>query len=143
MLLVIFGMYCVCYLWLILLFIMVVCVLFDCCSCRIVLYVWRAPGCVRQNNEWRGTCCLPYDCRTRLHSVVRCNIRDMGGAPRNPAPRNHFFVWIVKPSGCRYTDAFGGKNTPSPPTKSLGFRGFDSSRLFILRGGNYHIHIIV
>ena len=25
--------------------------------------------------------------------------------------------------------------TPSPPTKSLGFRGFDSSRLLILRGG--------
>ena len=33
--------------------------------------------------------------------------------------------------------------TPSPPTKSLGFRGFDSSRLLILRGGNYHIHIVV
>ena len=33
--------------------------------------------------------------------------------------------------------------TPSPPTKSLGFRGFDSSRLSILRGGNYHIYIIV
>ena len=26
-------------------------------------------------------------------------------------------------------------DTPSPPTKSLGFRGFDSSRLLILRGG--------
>ena len=33
--------------------------------------------------------------------------------------------------------------TPSPPTKSSGFRGFDSSRLLILMGGNYHIHIIV
>ena len=32
---------------------------------------------------------------------------------------------------------------PSPPTKSLDFRGLDSSRLLILRGGNYHIHIIV
>ena len=30
-----------------------------------------------------------------------------------------------------------------PPTKSLDFRGFDSSRLLILRGGNYRIHIIV
>ena len=28
----------------------------------------------------------------------------MGGAPRNPAPRNHFLVWIVKPSGCHCTD---------------------------------------
>ena len=27
-------------------------------------------------------------------------------------------------------------NTPSPPTKSLDFRGFDSSRLIILIGGN-------
>ena len=24
----------------------------------------------------------------------------MGGAPRNPSPRNHFLAWIVKPSGC-------------------------------------------
>ena len=24
--------------------------------------------------------------------------------PRNPAPRNHFLVWIVKPSGCHCTD---------------------------------------
>ena len=29
--------------------------------------------------------------------------------------------------------------TPSPPIKSLGFRGFDSSRLLILRGGNSHV----
>ena len=29
--------------------------------------------------------------------------------------------------------------TPSPPTKSLGFEGFDSSRLLILRGGNSHV----
>ena len=34
-------------------------------------------------------------------------------------------------------------STPSPPTKSLDFRGFDSNKLLILRGGNYHIHIIV
>ena len=36
-------------------------------------------------------------------------IREMGGAPRNPAPRNHLLVWIVKPSGCHCTDALGGK----------------------------------
>ena len=34
----------------------------------------------------------------------------MGGDPRNPAPRSHFSVWIVKPSGCHCTDAFGGRN---------------------------------
>ena len=33
-------------------------------------------------------------------------IREMGGAPRNPAPRNHFLVWIVKPSGCHCADVF-------------------------------------
>ena len=31
-------------------------------------------------------------------------IREIGAAPRNPAPRIHFFVWIVKPSGCHCTD---------------------------------------
>ena len=33
-------------------------------------------------------------------------------------------------------------DTPSPPTKSLGFGGFDSSRLLILRGGNSHVRRI-
>ena len=33
--------------------------------------------------------------------------------------------------------------TPSPPTKSLDFRGFDSSKLLILKGGNSHIRIIL
>ena len=28
----------------------------------------------------------------------------MGGAPRNPAPRNHLLVWIVKSSGCHCTN---------------------------------------
>ena len=28
----------------------------------------------------------------------------MGGAPRNPAPRNHLFAWIVEPSGCHCTE---------------------------------------
>ena len=31
-------------------------------------------------------------------------IREMGGAPRNPAPRNHFVVRIVKPSSWHFTD---------------------------------------
>ena len=30
-------------------------------------------------------------------------------------------------------------SAPSPPIKSLDFRGFDSSRLLILRGGNSHV----
>ena len=28
---------------------------------------------------------------------------------------------------------------PSPPIKSLDFRGFDSSRLLIIKGGNSHV----
>ena len=31
-------------------------------------------------------------------------IREMGGAPRNLAPRNHLLAWMVKPSGCHCTD---------------------------------------
>ena len=31
-------------------------------------------------------------------------VRETGGAPRNPDPRNHFLMWIVKPSGCHCTD---------------------------------------
>ena len=34
---------------------------------------------------------------------------EIGGAPRNPAPRNHFLVWIVKSPGCHCTDALGGE----------------------------------
>ena len=30
-------------------------------------------------------------------------------------------------------------SSTSPPTKSFDFRGFDSSRLLILRGGNSHV----
>ena len=34
-------------------------------------------------------------------------------------------------------------STASPPTKSFDFRGFDSSKLLILRGGNSHVRIIL
>ena len=43
-------------------------------------------------------------------------INDMGGAPGNPAPRNHFLVRIVNPSGCHCTDAFGGTTYRRVPT---------------------------
>ena len=33
-------------------------------------------------------------------------------------------------------------STPSPPTKSFDSRGFDSSKLLIIRGGNSHVRII-
>ena len=37
----------------------------------------------------------------------------------------------------------GQTPTPSPPTKSFDFGGFDSSRLLILKGGNSHVRIIL
>ena len=43
-------------------------------------------------------------------------IREMGGAPRNPAPRKHSLAWIVKSSGCHCTDAFGGRTCRRVPT---------------------------
>ena len=51
------------------------------------------------------------------HDCVRTTLlREMGGAPRNPAPKSHFLVWIVKPSGCHCTDAFGGDKYRWVPT---------------------------
>ena len=40
-------------------------------------------------------------------------------------------------------EAGRGRSTASPPTKSLDFRGFDSSRLLILKGRNSHVRIIL
>ena len=34
-------------------------------------------------------------------------------------------------------------STPSPPTKSFDFRGFYSSKLLTLKGGNSHVRIIL
>ena len=36
--------------------------------------------------------------------VLCIYIIEMGGAPRNPAPRKRFLAWIVKPSDCHCTD---------------------------------------
>ena len=53
--------------------------------------------------------------RTHLRAAA-LSLRETGGAPRNPAPRSHFSVRIVKPSGCHCTDAFGGKKYRGVPT---------------------------
>ena len=37
--------------------------------------------------------------------------REMGGAPMNPAPRNHLLVRMVRQSGCHCADALGGQKT--------------------------------
>ena len=46
-------------------------------------------------------------------------------------------IHIIYIDTCTYS--IEPDTTPSPPTKSLGFRGFDSSKLLILRGGNSHV----
>ena len=55
----------------------------------------------------------PSDLAPRPNDAVHVKglIREMGGAPRNPALRNHLLAWIVKPSGCHCKDALGGKTT--------------------------------
>ena len=52
----------------------------------------------------------------------------MGGVPRNPAPGNHFLAWIVKPSGCHCTDAFGGKTYRGVPTPHRSTSPFSEGR---------------
>ena len=47
---------------------------------------------------------VPRASRVVRHAVAWRSKRDGGGAPRSLAPRSHFWVWIVKPSGCHCTD---------------------------------------
>ena len=70
---------------------------------------------------------LQRDAALRLRDRA---IREMGGASRNPAPRNHFLVWIVQPSGCLCTDAFGGKKYRRVPTHLRSTSPFSEARLF-------------
>ena len=46
----------------------------------------------------------------------RVSIREMGGAPRNPAPGNHSLVRIVNQSGCHCADALGRQTYCRVPT---------------------------
>ena len=55
----------------------------------------------------------------------------MGGAPRNPAPRNHLLVWVVKPSGCHCTAAFSEhtyRRVPTPLRSTSPFSELRTSR---------------
>ena len=52
---------------------------------------------------------LTSSVRQVIPPEIRNGRRETEGAPRNPAPRNHFLVWIVQSPGCHCTDAFGGK----------------------------------
>ena len=59
---------------------------------------------------------------------------------KNPTPQNPKEKRRKKASETTTTNT-GGVNTPSPPTKSFDFGGFDSSKFLILQGGNSHVHI--
>ena len=39
-----------------------------------------------------------------IYIYITNSVREMGSDPRNPAPRNHLLVRIVKPSGRHCTD---------------------------------------
>ena len=65
----------------------------------------RKEGALRAGIYVANTCNI-----TRNITTYRVVVRQMGGAPRNPASKNHFVVWIVESSGCHCTDAFGGDN---------------------------------
>ena len=51
-------------------------------------------------------------CQERGRVTMDRHPRHAVSSPRRflAAPRNHFWVWIVKPSGCHCRDALGGNN---------------------------------
>ena len=65
-------------------------------------------------NRWSEGCGVASP--TGAEPCLVPKLREMGGAPRNPAARNHILVRIVKPSGCHCTDAFGGQTHRRVPT---------------------------
>ena len=60
-------------------------------------------------------------------------MREMGGAPRNPAPGNHLWVRIVEPPGCHGTDAFDGKEYRRVPTPLRSTSPFSDDTLHIVQ----------
>ena len=74
------------------------------CVC-IYIYIYI---CVRMP-RWRGLCRMSPSARSTHFLRTQqphwsSAIREMEGAPRSPAPKNHFLVRSVKPSGCHCTD---------------------------------------
>ena len=51
------------------------------------------------------------------------------------------YTYVYRPAFRKQAHRESTAHTPGPPTKSLDFRGFDSSRLLILRGGNSHVRM--
>ena len=69
---------------------------------------------------------------------MRMRMRMEGSEPKH----NDTLVLRLAFVGTSFTPGLVECTTPSPPTKRMDFRGSDSSKLLILRGGNYHIHRI-
>ena len=57
--------------------------------------------------------------------------------------REHTICILSAESRCQVLYPFYVCRTPSPPTKSLGFGGFDSSKHLSLNGGNSHVRGIL
>ena len=56
---------------------------------------------------------------------------------------NIVILWLIILMAIKQVLLYKHTSTPSPPTKSLDFRGFDSSRLLSLKGGNSRVRGIL
>ena len=74
----------------------------------------------------------------RLHSHVNIDIR--GGGVRPTLKTSRMSVYL---SDTGIIAIVIDLTTPSPPTKSLHFRSFDSSKLLIIKGGNSRVRMIL
>ena len=81
------------------------------------------------NNSNNGSSTYYYTCRPARGAARRAS-RWPGG----PRPRGAPIILLICTNNILHEFL---SRTPSPPTKSLGFRGFDSSKLLILKGGNF------
>ena len=106
----------------------------DACRCAQQLFVppsetkiygfWCMLSCLIWCDVWYLSIC-PSPTRAAAPSSFSCRPLGMRRKP--------FWDVVVFPLMVR------SQSTPSPPTKRLEFRGFDSSRLLILRGENSHV----
>ena len=66
-------------------------------------------GRMRQDVATQDVMAFATACAHSKRHMATCSIREIGGAPGNPAHRSHFSVRIVRCSGRRCTDACGRK----------------------------------
>ena len=86
------------------------------------------------------TCSLTEGLSAKFHLLWQ---RDFLGTPVKICPPNKCQGEPSVLHPAKFLAFAAAPFTPSPPMKSLDFRGFDSSRLLILRGGNSHVRWIL